>query len=96
MGREPHSEILPGVCVDRPSRIIARSHIRSHLQRLALDLSDATHLPIEVDPFRNETAHAVQAAAVSAGLRVAASQQELITASIPYSKKACWQCPADE
>ena len=91
MGREPRSEILPGVCLDQQGKVVAEPHLQSSLQHIAIELSDATHLPIEVDHVLEALQLACQAGAVSTKIELSAYQSALITTLSPFAKNTFWQ-----
>jgi hypothetical protein len=88
MGREPHSEHLPGIQIDGQGKIIRPTEPRPALERWALNLSDATHLPLEIDHVQQAILLAVQAEAISAGACPSTSDADLIAVLAPYAKTA--------
>ena len=88
MGREPHSEQLLCIHIDRQGKIVSPTDPRAALERWALNLSDATHLPLEPHHVQQAIEFAVQAEAISAGAHQGTADANLIAVLTPYAKTA--------
>lgn len=95
MGREPHSEQLLGIHIDRQGKIVAPTDPRASLARWALNLSDATHLPLEPHHVQQAIELAVQAEAISAGACPSTSDADLIAVLAPYAKTVFFKAHDD-
>ncbi len=88
MGSDPGGTQQITIQLDQQGQIVDPADPRAVLQRLALELSDTTHLPLEVGHVQRALQLAVQAEAISAGAQPILCDANLTATLTPFARTA--------